>query len=198
MKRFRMPWMLAAALILLSLAPGRAADPVKPNVLMVMFTLRRWPEQTKTALGDKYEPSAKSPANKSKVTTIAFPTIATAKIDVAGVKVSSKVDPKATGATLTATLPAGRTKLKAWFADADGKDLCGAFFVTVVRSKPSEDDSAFAAPAPKSAKPNFIVINIDDLGYADIGPFGSKINRTPNLDAMAVAVHSAGSRTPDP
>lgn len=35
------------------------------------------------------------------------------------------------------------------------------------------------------AKPNFIVINIDDLGYADIGPFGSKLNRTPNLDRMA-------------
>ncbi len=36
-----------------------------------------------------------------------------------------------------------------------------------------------------SAKPNFIVINIDDLGYADIGPFGSKLNRTPHLDRMA-------------
>jgi arylsulfatase A len=34
-------------------------------------------------------------------------------------------------------------------------------------------------------KPNFVVINIDDLGYADIGPFGSKLNRTPNLDRMA-------------
>lgn len=33
--------------------------------------------------------------------------------------------------------------------------------------------------------PNFIVINIDDLGYADIGPFGSKLNRTPHLDRMA-------------
>jgi arylsulfatase A len=33
--------------------------------------------------------------------------------------------------------------------------------------------------------PNFVVINIDDLGYADIGPFGSKLNRTPNLDRMA-------------
>ncbi len=41
--------------------------------------------------------------------------------------------------------------------------------------------------APLSAapeKPNFIVINIDDLGYADIGPYGSN-NRTPNLDRMA-------------
>lgn len=36
-----------------------------------------------------------------------------------------------------------------------------------------------------AAKPNFIVINVDDLGYADIGPFGSKLNRTPNLDRMA-------------
>jgi len=34
-------------------------------------------------------------------------------------------------------------------------------------------------------KPNFIIIKIDDLGYADIGAFGSKINRTPNLDRMA-------------
>ncbi|MEZ6133872.1 MAG: sulfatase [Pirellulaceae bacterium] len=34
-------------------------------------------------------------------------------------------------------------------------------------------------------RPNFVIINVDDLGYADIGPFGSKLNRTPNLDRMA-------------
>ena len=34
-------------------------------------------------------------------------------------------------------------------------------------------------------KPNFILINIDDLGYADIEPFGSKLNRTPNLNRLA-------------
>ena len=39
--------------------------------------------------------------------------------------------------------------------------------------------------APAADKPNFIVINIDDMGYADIGPFGSKLNRTPHLDRMA-------------
>lgn len=33
-------------------------------------------------------------------------------------------------------------------------------------------------------QPNFIIINIDDLGYADIGPFGSK-TPTPHLDRMA-------------
>lgn len=46
--------------------------------------------------------------------------------------------------------------------------------------------AALAALTARAAeKPNFIVINIDDLGYADIGPFGSKLNRTPNLDRMA-------------
>ena len=42
-----------------------------------------------------------------------------------------------------------------------------------------------AALAGAAEKPNFIVINIDDMGYADIGPFGSTINRTPHLDRMA-------------
>jgi arylsulfatase A len=42
--------------------------------------------------------------------------------------------------------------------------------------------SVASAAAP--AKPNFIVINIDDLGYADISPFGGKIP-TPQLDRMA-------------
>src|SRR6185436_2641013 len=34
-------------------------------------------------------------------------------------------------------------------------------------------------------RPNLIVINIDDLGYADIGPFGCTLQSTPNLDRMA-------------
>lgn len=99
------------------------------------FILRRWPEQTRAALGEKYEPSAKSPANKPKLTTVGFPTLAAASIDIAGRKVSSPADPKATGVTIRVELPVGRTKLKAWFADARGKDLCGAFFVTVARKQ---------------------------------------------------------------
>jgi arylsulfatase A len=34
-------------------------------------------------------------------------------------------------------------------------------------------------------QPNFVVIFIDDMGYGDIGPFGSSINQTPELDRMA-------------
>src|SRR5688572_27334812 len=45
--------------------------------------------------------------------------------------------------------------------------------------------AAPVAAADPPAKPNFVVINVDDLGYADVGPFGSKVNRTPHLDRMA-------------
>ena len=42
-----------------------------------------------------------------------------------------------------------------------------------------------ADTAPAQNKPNIILILIDDMGYGDIGPFGSTANRTPNLDRMA-------------
>lgn len=41
---------------------------------------------------------------------------------------------------------------------------------------------AFAAESP--AKPNIIVILVDDMGFSDIGCYGSEIH-TPNLDALA-------------
>ncbi|MBI4662548.1 MAG: sulfatase [Verrucomicrobia bacterium] len=47
-----------------------------------------------------------------------------------------------------------------------------------------EKDRDYRGTAVQS-KPNFILINIDDLGYADIEPFGSKLHRTPNLSRMA-------------
>ena len=39
--------------------------------------------------------------------------------------------------------------------------------------------------AQAETKPNVVIIFIDDLGYADIGPFGATKQRTPNLDRMA-------------
>ena len=44
---------------------------------------------------------------------------------------------------------------------------------------------AIAWATPSMAKPNLIVIFIDDMGYGDIGPFGSTKNDTPHLDRMA-------------
>lgn len=60
---------------------------------------------------------------------------------------------------------------------------CGAVSTFAVglshRTLGAADESQRGSPA------NFVVILIDDMGYGDIGPFGSKLNRTPNLDRMA-------------
>ena len=45
--------------------------------------------------------------------------------------------------------------------------------------------SPTGALAANPPKPNVIIIFVDDLGYADIGPFGATRQKTPNLDRMA-------------
>ena len=40
-----------------------------------------------------------------------------------------------------------------------------------------------------SRRPNVILINCDDLGYGDLGCYGSTQHRTPVLDQMAGEVH---------
>ena len=54
-----------------------------------------------------------------------------------------------------------------------------AAIVCLCACAPRPADEAAARP------PNFVLIFIDDMGYGDIGPFGSTVNRTPNLDRMA-------------
>ena len=38
---------------------------------------------------------------------------------------------------------------------------------------------AASLAAADGAKPNVVFILVDDLGYGDIGPFGSTVNKTP-------------------
>ncbi len=45
--------------------------------------------------------------------------------------------------------------------------------------------SRVRAGSEGGAKPNFVLILCDDLGYGDVGCFGSTKNRTPNIDRMA-------------
>ncbi len=46
--------------------------------------------------------------------------------------------------------------------------------------------SCAQAPTIETRRPpNIVVIFMDDMGYADIGPFGAKAYRTPNLDRLA-------------
>ncbi len=46
------------------------------------------------------------------------------------------------------------------------------------------DNDTEIAPVWPSSPPNILLIVVDDMGYTDIGAFGSEI-RTPNLDALA-------------
>ena len=45
--------------------------------------------------------------------------------------------------------------------------------------------TTLAAQPAKDTLPNFVIIFIDDMGYADIGPFGAEGYATPHLDRMA-------------
>jgi len=45
--------------------------------------------------------------------------------------------------------------------------------------------AALGSVLPAAQPPNIVFIFVDDLGYADIGPFDSTKNRTPQLDRMA-------------
>ncbi len=49
----------------------------------------------------------------------------------------------------------------------------------------SESVAQVSKNAGSSRLPNFVIILIDDMGYGDIGPFGSMKNKTPHLDQMA-------------
>jgi arylsulfatase A-like enzyme len=60
--------------------------------------------------------------------------------------------------------------------------LYRAVFVVLLSVVCLPVDIASAAPA---RAPNIVIIYIDDMGYADIGPFGAKGYTTPHLDKMA-------------
>lgn len=53
--------------------------------------------------------------------------------------------------------------------------------------------ASVGSPVLGQPKPNIIVILADDLGYGDLGCYGSKVNKTPHLDRLA----SAGIRFTD-
>jgi len=47
------------------------------------------------------------------------------------------------------------------------------------------EPGAFAESEAEDRPPNLVLFFVDNLGYGDIGPFGSELHRTPHLDRMA-------------
>jgi arylsulfatase A-like enzyme len=56
--------------------------------------------------------------------------------------------------------------------------------IAVLLSGCSQEMATPVSDSPGSAKPNILLIVADDLGYSDIGAFGSEIS-TPHIDALA-------------
>jgi arylsulfatase A len=45
--------------------------------------------------------------------------------------------------------------------------------------------SAGAKPGPEKGRPSIVLITADNLGYGDVGCYGNKVIRTPNIDRLA-------------
>ena len=54
-----------------------------------------------------------------------------------------------------------------------------------IKSQRSSTKTTSNISKRNSKKFNFVLIVADDLGYGDIGCYGSENNKTPNLDVMA-------------
>lgn len=91
-------------------------------------TLRRWPAEANAALSAELPPykaaDGEYPAGK------ALP-IARARLKLADFDLSRPAPRDAKAVSFTVRLKAGRTKLQTWFYDAQGKELCGAYYVYV-------------------------------------------------------------------
>lgn len=88
------------------------------------ITLARWPFDKPTALDAALDAKSK-----------ALP-IAAARLTATGLDLTQNTSSGATSVSFTAKLPAGHTTMQAWFQDAGGMDLCGAFFARVRFEKP--------------------------------------------------------------
>jgi arylsulfatase A len=64
--------------------------------------------------------------------------------------------------------------------------LTAAAFARIVRATDRRPKNALKPSSrPASARPSFIIILCDNLGYGDLGCFGSKKHHTPNIDRLA-------------
>jgi hypothetical protein len=93
-----------------------------------VFELRRWPKEADAAISAGLPPfkfvDGEFPAGK------ALP-ISKATIRVGDVEASQNVNPTDKFLRFTFQLTSGPTKVQTWFFDADGKELCGAYYVYV-------------------------------------------------------------------
>jgi arylsulfatase len=95
------------------------------------FTLSRWPAELGIALNAGREPQKMTFGSLPEGKAVP---VAGAKLTIAGQSFEKKTGPKDVTVVFKARLKGGaKAKLQAWFQDASGADLCGAFYCTVKR-----------------------------------------------------------------
>jgi arylsulfatase A-like enzyme len=94
------------------------------------ISLRRWPAEADAAIRAGL-PAVKH-ADGEFPAGVALP-VATARLRVADFDATRPVGADDKAVTFAVKLAAGRTKLQTWFADADGQEIAGAYYVTVRR-----------------------------------------------------------------
>jgi arylsulfatase len=94
------------------------------------ITLRRWPKEAGLAM------TAASPAYKGTLgqhpAGVALP-VAKARLKVGEFDRTADVKQDDQGVTFVVPLKRGRDKMQTWLLDADGKELCGAYYAEVKR-----------------------------------------------------------------
>ena len=59
-----------------------------------------------------------------------------------------------------------------------------ALFINVISYAAQKTGESFKE---KDSKPNVLIFFIDDLGWSDLGCYGSKFHLTPNIDRLAAS-----------
>lgn len=94
--------------------------------------LRRWPREVDTALAGAPKVPAANPSEQA-MGLKTFP-IAAAHLRIEGRELTAKAPAEAKAALFKVKLKATpKTLLQGWFSDADGKDLCGAYYAYVTK-----------------------------------------------------------------
>ena len=93
--------------------------------------LRRWPPHTNKAIGSE---GPRVTVNGRQLThKFTLVPAHGAVLETSGVQQRSSTTPESLGVVFQVSLPRGRSKMQGWFRDADGKELCGAFYAIVTK-----------------------------------------------------------------
>ncbi|GEM_PF-5460771 len=59
-------------------------------------------------------------------------------------------------------------------------------FTLLIACSPKEQEEKNAVATDSKKQPNIVFIYLDDLGYGDVGVYGSTELKTPNIDKLVV------------